>query len=158
MGLIHTDLYGAQRFDEVDMGLHVQHLAEHLTNVYHTEDTDVRLSISASGVRLTLAQAVPSGLILNELITNAYQHAFTCRPTGTIEVTLEELPGRTVLLRVKDDGVGMSAGARIEDPHTIGLQLVKGLADQVEGTVEIAAESGTDIAVRFKIDSSGPET
>jgi two-component sensor histidine kinase len=149
MGLIHTELYRAERFDQMDMGRHMRHLAQHLAEVHAGEDRNIHLTVAASSVRLTLAQAVPSGLILNELITNAYQHAFQGRREGAIHVAIEELPDRMVALTVRDDGVGMPDD--IDQAKTLGLQLVRGLSDQLEGTIEIVRGNGTEVAVRFEL-------
>ncbi len=151
MGLIHSDLYRAERLDRIDMRRHVHRLADRLADVYAGEGRDIRLLVATSGLRLTLAQAVPCGLIINELITNAYQHAFPGRQEGTIVVTLEDLPDQMVAVRVKDDGVGMPDDVAIEQPDTLGLQLVKGLSDQVGGTVSLLRGRGTEVVIRFKL-------
>jgi PAS domain S-box-containing protein len=151
MGLIHTELYRADRFDLVDMELHVRNLAEHLAEVHAGRSTDVHLIIAASNVRLSLAQAVPCGLIVSELTSNAYRHAFEGRPGGTIEVTLAQLPDQMVSLRIRDDGVGIPEDIDMAEPKTLGLQLVRGLTDQLGGTIEIVHGDGTEVIVRFRL-------
>ncbi len=151
MGLIHSELYRTERFDEIDMGVHVRNVAHHLAEAHASGHPDIRLTAAASEVRITLPQAVPCGLIVNELISNAYRHAFTGRREGTIEVALEELSDGTATFRVKDDGIGMPDDFSIEQPETLGLQLVKGLAAQLGGTVEFLPGPGTEVVVRFPL-------
>lgn len=150
MNLIHTELYRAERFDQIDMGLHLHRLAERLAEVYAGESKRIRLVVATADVRLTLSQAIPCGLIANELITNAYQHAFTGRPEGIVEITLQALPDERVSLKVWDDGVAFPEDIDIESPKTLGLQLVRGLAEQLGGTVELGRGHGTEVAITFK--------
>ncbi len=151
ISLIHTELYRAERFDQIDMGPHVSNLAEHLAEVHAGEDRDIRLIIATADVRLSLAQAVPCGLIVSELTSNAYRHAFEGRPGGTIEVTLAQLPDQLISLRIRDDGVGIPDDIDMAEPKTLGLQLVRGLTDQLGGTIEIVRGDGTEVLVRFKL-------
>jgi two-component sensor histidine kinase len=110
---------------------------------YSVPSGRIRLETSLGAVRLPLDLAVPCGLILNELITNAAKHAFPGDRTGVITLTLSGTDDRCVI-SVADDGVGLPQGVRSEGPVTLGLRLITLLANQVNGRFELtSAPSGT---------------
>jgi two-component sensor histidine kinase len=119
------------------------------------------LGVAAAGARIRLecegqlslpvSQAIPGGLIVNELVSNAVLHAFPGARGGCVHVTLETEPDGGAALVVADDGVGM-APARAEPPaQTVGLMLVKSLTEQLEGRLEVEAGAGTSVRVTFPL-------
>jgi two-component sensor histidine kinase len=93
-------------------------------------------------------QAIPCGLLFNELITNSLKHAFKGRVGGSIHVSFRRV-GERLLLMVKDDGIGMVEAPQHSAPQSLGLHLVGTLTDQLGGELEISTEAGACIAVRF---------
>ncbi len=111
MAMIHSQLYQSDRFDRIDMARHIGELTEHLLFLYGSEKK-VDLVIEPSEVYLSLSQAIPCALILNELITNSLKHAFVEKEQGKIQISIHNSDDNTVLLRVKDDGGGIPEGSR----------------------------------------------
>jgi two-component sensor histidine kinase len=114
-------------------------------------DGRVRVELETGGVMLGLAEVVPAGLVVNELVTNALAYAFPDRRRGSVRVTLAWSDGgRDVLLRVADDGIGLASGR--EDSGGLGLPLVRMLAEQL--SAELAQSSsegrGADFCLRFR--------
>jgi two-component sensor histidine kinase len=98
--------------------------------------------------------AVPCGLILNELATNALKHAFRGRDTGQVGVSFRRGPEGRVRLRVRDNGSGLPTGLDWRQADSLGLRLVRILAEQLDATVEVQSCEGTEFSVGF----GGPNT
>jgi two-component sensor histidine kinase len=99
-----------------------------------------------------ISVAVPVGLIINELLSNALKHAFEGRGEGKIEVSLAASEGGRVNLTVSDDGVGLPPGFDINTSKTLGLRLVKILTeDQLQGTLEVTSDGGATFKMQFDI-------
>ncbi len=153
MALIHEKLYQSQNLARIDFGEYVRNLSTYLLRTYHAKAGQVRLEVVADAVYLGVDTAVPCGLILNELISNAIQHAFPDLRAGQITIELRALPHETVRLRVSDDGIGFPVAQYTENQTSLGLQLVKTLANQLNGKVELVdnnSQTGTTFQITFQ--------
>jgi two-component sensor histidine kinase len=101
-------------------------------------------------ILLDLDYAVPCGLILNELMTNALKYAFPNGRNGSIWIELHTGPNNTISLRVADDGVGLPVDFDFLKNKSLGLQLVNSLVKQVDGKLEVENSAGTALQVSFK--------
>jgi signal transduction histidine kinase len=142
---IHRLLHGAGDLARVDMKAYAEALSSSLIAIFAVAPERVRFSVDAQPVRLDLRHAVPAGLILNELVSNALKHAFPGGRKGSISVGLAMEEG-LVALAVRDDGIGLPEPL---PPGTLGLRLVRVLAEQLGGTVVFESASGTTMRVRF---------
>ena len=106
--------------------------------------------VQVEEVALPLDQAVPCGLILNELITNAMKYAFPEGTNGTLWVELRTNPDRILSLRVADDGVGMATDFDYRKANSLGIQLINSLVAQLDGQLELDRSAGTDFRILFK--------
>ena len=141
MALIHEKLYQTDDLANINMADYLDSLTASLARSAGG-DGRVRVELQADAVTLDIDRAVPCGLIVNELVTNAYKYAFPDGSSGTIGVELRESSGQ-LRLRVCDDGVGLPPDLDIEESESIGLQLVTGLTQQLEGTIKATSEAGT---------------
>jgi two-component sensor histidine kinase len=133
----------------IPMARHIQSLCTHLNSAYGALAQNVRLSVNVHDLHLEMDRAVPCGLIVNELVSNALKHAFPEGRTGSISVELRpDDEGRTILV-VSDDGIGLPAELDIARADTLGLRLVGDLAEQLHGSVTMARHGGTTVAVTF---------
>jgi two-component sensor histidine kinase len=105
----------------------------------------VNVSVVGNGIRVDLARAVPLGLLLNELVSNACKHAFPGTTDGQLEIRLHEADG--IHVHVSDTGVGLPAGLNHRTSATLGLQLVHMLAKQLGGDVRFQSAGGTTVDV-----------
>ncbi|SAK46953.1 histidine kinase, dimerization/phosphoacceptor [Caballeronia calidae] len=138
---IHQTLYSSFDLARVDMSEFATQLAKNLLAVYGVDRERVRLQLEIASSSLDIGLAVPCGLILNELISNALKHAFPIGRRGTVVATLDE---HAELLSVSDDGVGLGGGpAKV----TLGMQLVHLLAEQIGAQVRVESERGTRVTV-----------
>ena len=129
---------------------HINELSENLKFLYNIEKK-IDLTIEPSNVYLSLNQAIPCALILNELITNSIKYAFVGREQGTIRISILDADDNTVFLRVKDDGIGIVDEIDSKPASGLGLLLVKNLVvGQLRGEININNDEGTDISIEFK--------
>ena len=149
MSMIHSQLYQSDWFDRVDMVNHIKELSENLQILY-TDEKNIKMEIESSEVYLSLKQAIPCALIINELITNSLKYAFADRKHGKIHVSIHDAKDNNVLLRVKDDGVGINESVAVK-AASLGLELVNHLVvGQLKGEISIRHDDGTDICIEFK--------
>lgn len=148
MALVHELLYRSKDLGNVDLGEYVRDLMRQLLRSHAVEPSRVRIETKLAAVPLAIDVAVPCGLILNELVSNALKHAFPERRRGSITVELRRSEGFDELV-VEDDGVGMPAGVDFLAGTTLGLRLVQTLADQIEGRLSAHSNGGT--VVRLEI-------
>jgi two-component sensor histidine kinase len=138
MALVHEDLYRSGDLARIRLAPHLAGLCAHLYRSYAVDPHRIALRLDVADVALTLDHAVPCGLVINELVSNALRHAFPGERTGAITVQLSTVPGGAYRLVVADDGVGLPAAAG-RDPAagTLGLQLVDDLVEQLGGKLTI---------------------
>ncbi len=150
IALLHEKLYQSKDLSHVDMRDYVGDLTRKLLRTYGAAASHVRLDVQATGVSLNMDAALPCGLIINELVTNALKHAFGEHDKpGLVTVRLTRT-GDAIELSVWDDGTGLPAGLDLETASTLGVQLVMTLARQLDGSVEFDRAPGTRCAVRFR--------
>jgi two-component sensor histidine kinase len=151
IALIHEKLYQSRDYSRVPFSQYASGLA---SNVFHAAGISagaVKLEVEAGEVALGVDKAIPCGLILNELITNALKHAFPEDRQGTVRVELDQTAAGRVRLAVQDDGVGLPAHLDIRQSETLGMQLVCTLAEQLAAKLEVRrCSAGTSFEVVFQ--------
>jgi two-component sensor histidine kinase/HAMP domain-containing protein len=156
MALIHTQLYESSNLSEINMKGFVDKLLRQLLQSYPVQDTKITPTIHVVDCPFPISLAVPVGLIVNELLSNALKHAFVNRKEGKIEVDLSASEKGKITLTVSDDGVGLPEGFDITATKTLGLRMVKILAeDQLQGNLEVISKEGTTFKMEFDIENSG---
>ena len=123
-------------------------MTSYLLRSYAVDSDRIRLRVDTDRVALAVDTAVPCGLIISELLSNAIKHAFPEGSGGEIRIDLHENNGE-VNLRVSDDGVGLPPDLDVRRTRSLGLQLVSTLVDQLEGTIEMNGKGGTCIDIEF---------
>ena len=150
MALIHERLNQHEDVDQLDFREYVEALARDLLYCYQRDSESVRLRFHLTSVSLALGQAIPCGLILNELITNAMKYAFPDGREGEIVIILTCDPDGLVKLTVSDDGVGLPSGFVLRNSTSLGLRIVDILSRQLGGTTELLAGAGTSLSLIFQ--------
>jgi len=155
MALVHEKLYQSTDLAQIDLGEYIRSLGDLLLKSFGDEHSPVTLSVRGATVLLSIDTAVPCGLIINELLSNALKHAFPETRTGTVTVALSDCNDGWCEMIVRDDGVGFASGIDPSNVPTLGLQLVRGLVQQIEGLLEIdSGGNGATFRIRFPIRSS----
>ncbi|MCJ7680195.1 MAG: PAS domain S-box protein [Candidatus Aminicenantes bacterium] len=151
MTFIHSQLYQSDRYDRIEMGTHVRELINYLTILYGT-GKKFTSHVRINKVYLPLTQAIPCALVLNELISNAFKHAFASRKEGTVEVKMDLTEDDRVKIRVRDDGIGMDENFDLKETTSQGLKLVRNLVEkQLKGTIRIQKDRFTEFFIQFFI-------
>jgi PAS domain S-box-containing protein len=147
MALIHEKLYRSSDLARVDFAEYIRNLASFLIRSYRSRA--VRLDLQAADIYLSIDNAVPCGLIVNELISNALKHAFVDGREGEICVLMQQLADQRVKLVVRDNGVGLPKDVDYMNTGSLGLQLVTMLVQQLDGTIEIRNNVGAEFVIMF---------
>ncbi len=148
MALVHEWLYRSEDFARINFADYLRSLTAHLFSTYNVDAQRVRLEIKGKDFALSIDQAVPCGLIINEIVTNALAHAFPDAREGRITVSLES-KGRRRELTISDDGVGLPEDVNWHNTQTLGLQLISILTQQMGGTVKVDRTNGTAFHITF---------
>lgn len=149
MSLIHERLYQSETLGRIDFGEYAEALAGFLVRSYGVGSV-VALVVDMKPTELDIEMAVPCGLILNELVSNALKHAFTDGRAGELRVTIRPEPEGGFSMTVADSGPGLPAGFAIEQATSLGLQLVVSLTKQIKGRLTIRNHGGASFCITFK--------
>lgn len=156
MALIHEKLYQSPDFSQVDFREYVRTLITPLSDTFLSDMTSPAIRVQGDSIYLGINQAVPCGLILNELVTNAIKHAFPPEwsqertdQEPEIVVRLETEADGVISLLVQDNGIGLPAHAGPGATPSLGLELVDLLAKQLDGSIQVTRANGTAFLVRF---------
>ena len=149
MALVHEKLYKSEDLTKIDFGDYIRSLAIYLFASYNISHTKINLDINIKNVYLDINTAIPCGLIVNELVSNALKHAFPEGRKGEIQVALNTKDNLTQLI-VSDDGIGFPEQFNIRNSKTLGLQLINTLADQLHGTLDFSPQDKTVFTISFK--------
>ena len=152
MSLVHEKLYQSKDFTHVPFKDYLTSLIRYLSQSYTSQAREIEFVTEIEEIPLNITHAIPCGLIINELVSNALKHAFPDTRTGTITISLRSLRKDTIELSVGDNGIGLPEAI---DPHTttfLGLHLVAILAkDQLKGEITMEREGGTRVRITFKV-------
>ena len=165
MALIHEELHRGDGLDKLSFSPYVEELSENILKTYSLGTKNISLNLNLdNNVFFDMDVAVPLGMIINELVSNSFKHAFKGRNEGEIQIKLhreeiqsyfksinENSTGTTFALTISDNGVGIPANLDIEELDSLGLQLVTSLVTQLDGELEIKRNNGTEFIIRFTV-------
>ena len=150
MALIHEHIYRSENLAAVDMATYLKSLCQQLVRTLHQAPEPIKLNLELTSVSLGIDKAIPCGLLVNELVTNAIKHAFPETRGGQLRVELNPLTsGLGWHLRVADNGVGLPSDFDLQHLTSLGLQLVNDLTRQLGGQLEIGAGPGAVFDMTF---------
>lgn len=154
VSLVHENLLHVQDLRKVEMGSYLDSLATMLHRKHAPKDLNIRLIKDIQNIRLDIDQAVPAGLVINELLTNAFVHGFSDRTHGNGAVRIELYQSATdCVCMLSDDGQGLPASLEGAPPESMGLEIVSILVDQLGGSLRRVGGVGTIFEFRFPITS-----
>jgi PAS domain S-box-containing protein len=151
IALIHEKLYRSDGLVRLDFGAYVSDLVANLFGAYGVSSENIRAQTQIDNIFLEVDTAIPLGLIINELISNAFKHGFPPGRSGHVSIALDALGPRQYRLVVGDDGVGLPPGFDWRSSTSLGLRLVNDLTRQLDGTIETSSsgEGGTVFRILF---------
>ncbi len=150
MALIHNILYQSDSLTEIDLNPYFNSLAHHLVGMYNASGIQIR--VQTDHLALSIDHAIPCGLIINELISNALKYAFPDNRRGEIKIEAHHETADHYVMIVSDNGVGLPAELDIHMTNTLGLKLVSGLAEsQLGGNIWVERDQGTRFIIRIPL-------
>ncbi len=149
MASVHSMLYKSQNFAEINFGEYVRDTAYQLFRSYKTSIESISLVIHAGNIMLPIDSAIPCGLIINELATNALKYAFTGVKKGEIKIEMNRTENGLKLI-FEDNGIGFPKDVDFGSTETFGLKLVHMLVKQLDGSIEQFINSGTKYVIILK--------
>lgn len=155
MAQIHTRLYESKQFGRVSLTGQIRDQIAGLSNIYSHKGHEISCEIHTEEVFLPVDQAIPCALVVNEILSNAYKHAFRGRKKGTIEISAVRENDR-ISITVRDDGIGLPADFDISRTSSLGLKLIRTLVShQLKGSLTMKSRDGTEMSVEFPLMLSG---
>jgi two-component sensor histidine kinase/DNA-binding NarL/FixJ family response regulator len=146
MALVHEILYQYPEIANIDLDLYVKTLAKSLFEFYHSKGKEIVLRTDISEVALGVNTAIPVGLIINELMSNALKHAFPNRNTGEIFIRVRK-KNRNISIIFRDDGTGLPRDMNCRDTRSLGLRMVFSIVEQMKGTIGLDRSKGSEFSM-----------
>ena len=151
MALIHEKLYQSDNLRDIDLRPYIENLCMVLFQSYQTDKRFIQLDTQVENLTIGIDVAIPLGLIINELISNALKHAFPGGRSGTIQMTLNSSLSGNMTLKCQDDGCGMPDSVDFSRSKSLGLQLVHNLTRQLDGKLEICSQNGLGVTISIPL-------
>jgi two-component sensor histidine kinase/PAS domain-containing protein len=142
MALIHERLYQSSDLANIDFYEYIRSLAGHLLRSYKVNVNCVRLYLDVEPIPMNIDIAIPCGLIINELVSNSLKYAFPNDREGEIKICLIRENSNLLKLDVRDNGIGFDEPSHLENSDSLGLKLVRTLAEQINGTLRYSSRGG----------------
>jgi len=141
MSIVHEMMYQNQDFARIDMKYYINKLIASLTLLYYQNAEQIKIIDKCKNVQIDLNRAIPCGMIINELVSNAIKHAFPDKRKGEIDIRLEEKSGK-VHLSVRDDGIALPPGFKSSEVDTLGMAIISDLTEQLDGILKVVQGDG----------------
>jgi PAS domain S-box-containing protein len=148
MALIHEHLYRSENIDRIPLATYIESLAFMIMTAFSGHRIDLVKDLDPMDVGIEAA--LPIGLIINELLTNAFKYAFPGGTPGNIHISLQKDKDQMCTLIVADNGVGLPVSLSLDSEKSIGLYIVRLLVEQLEGTMNISRNNGTSFEICFR--------
>ncbi len=156
MSLIHEMLYQSSDMSAINAENYLNRLVGYLANVYRHSDDAISWQVQSEPILLAIDDAIPLGLIVNELVTNSFEHGFKGLSEGVLKVILRRIEVGSLELLVDDDGHGIPQDSSFESATTMGMQMVNDLAcSQLDGKLSINRAKGTCVHFQFTTENCG---
>lgn len=148
MSLIHQKLYQSDNLSTIDMSWYTYELINYIKECYSSEKS-IKFVLDVDKIFLDVAQAVPMGLIINEAVNNTVKYAFPEKKNGEVMVSFKNTEKNQCQLIISDNGVGLSEDFNIDETESLGMNLMRGLTDQLDGTFSLENKNGLKIIITF---------
>jgi two-component sensor histidine kinase len=153
MSMVHEKLYNSSDLSGIDLTVYIRSLSQELFQSYNINPGNIALTIQADEeVLVNISKAIPCGLVMNELISNALKHAFPGDRPGALKIIIRKAKDTEIEVVVYDNGLGLPDDVDIHNPQSMGLDLVNGLVkNQLDGRIEVKRGNGTEFRMIFPL-------
>lgn len=158
MALLHEILYQSEDLALVDFPKYVLRTVDYLFRSAGVDARQIRLHTELDQLALELDDALPFGLLISEVVSNSLKHAFPEGRAGEVSVLLHQQSDTTISLILSDDGIGLPRELDWTTSRSLGLRLVRALAQQLRGTLEIRSQRGTEVRLTFQVRHRDPNS
>lgn len=148
MATVHQMLYQSNDFSEIDYNAYLENFVSSLIESYKGQTNNVDLEINANGIKLNINTSIPLGLMINEIVTNSLKHGIPEDEPGQITIHLKKIKYPRYLLEIHDSGAGFENVNKARNGNTLGMQLIEGLTDQLNGKLELL-NNGAGYRIEF---------
>lgn len=152
IAMVHEKLYSSESFSEIAINKYIDDLLGMIIGSMG-DKKNIRIEKDMEAIFLTMEQAVPCGLLLNELITNCFKHGFQKVDSGVIKIAIKKQQGQ-VLLSIKDNGTGLPQDFDVESQASLGMTLITTLVKQLDGELNVTSNGGSCFEIAFEIKSA----
>jgi PAS domain S-box-containing protein len=156
MAMVHQKLYRSQNLSSIDLGEYISDLAETLGKSYLITPDQVTITVQTEETPVSIDTAIPCGLLVNEILSNAFKYAFPQGRKGEIKVRISKVEEHVILLEISDNGVGIPPEVDLELCPTLGMQIITGITEsQLGGKAELERKDGVTWRIHFADDRYG---
>ncbi len=153
MALVHQMLYQSQNLSSINLKEYIEDLTGLLIQSYEIESNRIKLRLVAEDVPVQIDTAIPCGLLINELVSNAFKHAFPENRSGKITITLRQSPEHDIKIKVSDNGIGVPPEFDFREQESLGMQTILALGEhQLQGKVTFTNKAGVSCLIEFRDD------
>lgn len=142
MSLVHEMLYQTENLAQIEMPEYIDNLFKYLYKIYNIDSKRIKFIADIDAISLNIDIAIPLGLIINELASNSFKHAFPGKKSGAIKLSLKKHDDK-IILTISDNGIGIPSELNINDMTTLGMQLIFSLTKQLNGNINLHRSHGT---------------
>jgi len=146
--LIHQKLFQSDQVASIDIHAYIIDLMKFLCDTFHYNQR-INFDFNIPSIPFDIVQAMPLGLIINEAMTNIIKYAFPNNENGTVKIILERLDNDFIQFTIADNGTGLPADFNLENSNTLGMTLMKGLSQQIDGEIAITSSNGVSVSIKF---------
>jgi PAS domain S-box-containing protein len=151
IAMVHEKLYHNERLSEIKIHNYIKELSKVVQKTMRLNSTKVKLSFNLDPVSLQITQAIPCGLLLNEVLTNSFKHAFPDRDKGKVSIDFKVTDDDHLCFRIKDDGVGFDTSMLNNSKKSLGMKLIRTLSKQLNAKTNIQSDGkGAEFNFKFK--------
>ncbi|TDJ08500.1 MAG: response regulator [Deltaproteobacteria bacterium] len=157
IALVHEHLYGSEDIEHFDFSEYIESLLDNLLTAFNIHPGSIKTNLDLENIKLDIDKALPCSLIINELISNSFKHAFpdmlssdkSSKKDNKIDIKIHQSKNSHILINIGDNGIGFPKNIDFSNTITLGLQLVCSLVDQLKGTIELSNKAGTKFTISF---------
>lgn len=154
MATVHEMLYQSDSMDNIDLQTYIENLAKKIKKSLKIDTQNVLISVDCHDVKLGLTKAIPFGLIINELLTNSFKHAFEENEGGEVSIKMRKNSDKCIL-QFKDNGKGIEDPKNFKDKGSMGLMIINALSQQLDAEMQVDSNYGTEVIFEIPISQNG---